>query len=342
MFTIFTGLALAAAAATAPAADEKPPIQFPASIEGMSVKPGFDQPFNIGVSYASPGETVSLYLFRATHPNAALWFERAEAILQEMWKARGLGSGGETRQVKVAGAATPNGLTRVFAVSGPQKSTGLAVAQLGGWMVKVRSSSATLSPAEQLERMERILLALGSTGASGSIHPLELPAPCPAESQKSSFEALLGSEAIARPNGETIIAAGPALIGAAEQVRGGKDSLAASPNLWCRAPLEGASVIGALYRPKDPARSDWTALLADSGTSLSGLKTTIFKGKETKEGGMLAANGLDKSRVIMIAEGVPAPEVSFPVGAREIVSGSKAALVAVAYGSGNLEMSLPK
>jgi hypothetical protein len=341
---ILTGLALAAAATTAhAAAEDKPPLQFPPNVEGMALRSEFDQPFNIGASYTRPGETISVYLYRATHPNAALWFERAEAILQETWKSRGLGPGGEMRQVRVAGAASPNGLMRVFAVSGSLKSTGVAVAQLGRWLVKVRSSSATLNPTEQTQRMERILAAFGATGASGTINPLQLPEPCsPEQSSKSEFDALLAGEMIPTPSSETILAAGPVVAAAAWNMAEGKTGLAADPGKYCRAPLESAGVAGALYRPKEAGAKDWIVLLADSGTSISGLKTLLMNGKKTSEGGLVTANGHDKARAVLFAKDVPSPEIAFPVAGRLLMSGNKEAYVAVAYGTGNIEVSLPK
>lgn len=339
MFRFFAGLALATAAS---AAEDKPPIKFPDTLEGMVAKAEFAQPFNIGASYTGGGETISVYLFRATHPNAALWFERAEAILQEMWKTRGLGAGGETQKVQVAGAATPNGLVRVFTVSGQTKTTALAVAQVGGWMVKVRSSSRTLDPAEQVQRMERILAAFGPTGAGETIHPLQLPEPCPDMGAKSRFDALLNSEMIPAPSAETILAAGPIVAAAAWNMSVGKTGLAAAPHQYCHAPLEVAGVGGALYRPKEAGAQDWTVLLADSGTSISGLETIVLNGKETSSGGVVTANSHDKARAILFAKAVPPPEVAFPVAARMLMEGNKEGHVAVAYGTANIEVSLPK
>lgn len=341
MFKLFACVALAMSAALANASD-KPPLTLPTTLEGMPAKGDFAQPFNFAGSYVGRDDAISLYVFRATNPNAALWFERAETILQEMWKTRGLGAGGEVRRISVAGSPTPNGLARVFAMSGRNKSTALAVAQVGGWMVKVRSTSGTLSVEEQVARLDRILAAFGPASGSGPVHPLQLPEACPVESAQANFDALLGSSAIDKPTGETILAAGPALMVASERLLGGKDSLAAAPQLWCRAPMGEHEVMGALYRPKDAARKEWTVLLADSGTSISGLETLVLNGKETKTGGMMTANGLDKIRAIVIAEGVPTPEVAFPVAARHLMAGSKAALAAVEYGTSNIEVSLPK
>ena len=308
----------------------------------MAAKGDFAQPFNMAVSYVKDGETISVYLFRATHPNAALWFERAQSILQEVWKSRGLGAGGETRTIQIAGSPAPNGLMRVFALSGQLKSTAIAVAQVGGWMVKVRSTSMQLGVEEQAERMQRVFTSLGGSNASWPVNPIAIPEACSANLEPDPFADLLNGQAIEKPNGETIIAAGPALLAAADQAAGGKDSLAAAPHLWCRAKLDAAGPMGTLYRPKDGSRKDWTALVADSGTSISGLETLILKGKKVEAGGMLVANGLGKARVILIAGAVPAPAPSFMVGAKDLMSGSTAAMVATAYGSGTLEVALPK
>lgn len=311
-------------------------------MEGMRTVQPLDEPFNKVVNYESDGEVFSLYLFRPTHPNAALWFERAEAILTTLWKERGLGEGGETRRLSVVGSSVPNALARSFSVSGEYKSTGLAVAQIGDWLVKVRASSRTLDRDAQLARIEQVLATITPPAGAKPPNPLTLPEPCPAEEAGTKFQMLLNSEAIAKPNPETMLAAGAILLADAQRMAGGEGSLAAAPETYCRAELPGAGPAAALYHRKNDAGGEWTALLADSGTSVSGLKTLIFDKKKTKEGGMITANGLDKTRAILFARGIPSPEASFVPAARLIIAGSKEAYVAVAYGTQNIEVSLPK
>ena len=332
----------AALLAGAAQASDAPPIALPAAMEGMRTVQPLDEPFNKVVNYESDGEVISLYLFRPTHPNAALWFERAEAILTTLWKERGLGEGGETRRLSVVGSSVPNALARSFSVSGDYKSTGLAVAQIGNWLVKVRSSSRTLDRDAQLARMEQVLATIAAPSGVRPANPLTLPEPCPPAAADATFKMLLNSEAIDKPNPETMLAAGAVLLTGAQQMAGGEGSLAAAPDSYCRAELPGIGPAAALYRRKNDAGGEWTALLADSGTSVSGLKTVIFDRKKTKDGGMITANGLDKTRAVLFAQGIPAPEAGFMPAARLIVAGSKEGYVAVAYGTQNIEVALPK
>lgn len=334
--------AFAALVAGPAQASDAPPVALPAVMDGMRTVQPLDEPFNKVVSYESDGEIISLYLFRATHPNAALWFERAEAILMSLWKERGLGEGGETRRLSVVGSSVPNALARSFAVSGDYKSTGLAVAQIGDWLIKVRSSSRTLDRDAQLARIEQVLATIAAPAGVKPANPLTLPEPCPPATADATFKMLLNSEAIANPNAETMLAAGAVLLTGAQQMAGGEGSLAAAPDSYCRAELPGMGPAAALYHRKNDAGGEWTALLADSGTSVSGLKTLIFDKKKTKEGGMITANGLDKTRAVLFAQGIPAPEAGFMPAARLIVAGSKEGYVAVAYGTQNIEVALPK
>ena len=333
--------ALACAPALAGEAKHESGVELPTVVEGLAAERLLDEPFNLAAGYSGKGEAITIYVFRATHPNAALWFERAESVLRHVWAARGLGEGGETRQFALGSSAGPNGLRRVFAVRGQDRSTALAVAQVGPWLVKVRSTSATLDVAGQEARLDRVLGAIGAKELAGAPNPLTLPEPCPPVGARDDIMALLGSEAIPKPDGATVVAAGLVLTMAATDLAGGKDSLAANPGLYCRATIEGVGPMAMLYRRKDASKGGWTALLADSGTSVSAMETIVMEGKDAKSGGLVTANGLDKVRAVLFAKGVPTPETAFLPAAQILMSRDAPAYAAVAYGTTNVEVALP-
>ena len=315
----------------------------PDHFEGMSHKASKDSsnPLNSIYAYTGEGNTATVYVFRATHPNAALWFERAQAILQLVWADRGLGAGTTQRLITLAGAKSPNGFAREFAVSGQSQSTAVAVAEVNGWIVKVRLTSDKNGVDATAKQLDRLLLTFAAKTPPAAPHPLILPDACPLSKATTSINALAGSEVIAKPKAETILLLGLQLAVLSRQIAGDHGSLASNPELYCRTPVEGQGPIAMAYKPKDPADNSWTILFADSGTSISGTSAMIMEGKnDIGAGGMLTANTLEKVNAIVVAKGIPAMDVGFPTGASFIVKGG-AVLSAVAYGTANVEISLP-
>jgi hypothetical protein len=195
------------------------------------------------------------------------------------------------------------------------------VAQLGGWIVKLRSTSAKLDPAGHEKRMDAILAALKANRDIPPAHPLILPGPCPAERDTGNIAALLASEPEPKPKSDDITLAALLISTEAAAVHGAAESLAANPEKYCRGKMQMEQPIGALYRPLDASRSDWTILAADSGRSLSGLERFIMKEKnDIAKGGMLTANKLDQMQAIIFFKAVPAPDLSFQVGFQALLN----------------------
>lgn len=319
-------------------------LTLPAQFEGMSHNAARDplDPLNSSYAYSGDGDVATVYIFRATHPNAALWFERAQSVLQLIWADRGLGAANAQRLVTFAGAKSPNGFAQEFAVNGKTKSTAVALGEVNGWIVKVRLTSDKYAADETAKKLDRLLLSFVAKEPTVPGHPLILPDECPADKAKTSLNSLAASEVIAKPKTETILMVGVQLIAFADGVAGGTGSLARNPELYCRAPVEGQGKLAMAYRPKDKSDDSWTILFADSGTSISGTSSmTMEANKKLQMGGVLTANTLEKVNALVVAKGIPAPEVGFPIGANFIVKGG-AALTALAYGSGNVEISLPQ
>lgn len=335
-------IAIATAApetATLTVAAASPPLSPPDMLDGLA-KQGVRStiPLDLTYSYGSNSERVTLYIFRATNPNAALWFERADTILAMTFSQRGLGEGTQIEPITSPDAPEPNGLMRTYSLKGDYSSTALAVLELNGWLVKVRSSSKTLDVIAQQARMSRILAALKATGPVVKPHKLMLPEACPEERLRFSMQELLDAEAISKAKTDDKILAGLSLAGHVAEVTGGEFGLAASPEAFCRARMQNETPIAALYRPKDADNTGWTILFADSGRAIASVPMISLPESNSKARAMLVADQLDKSAVIMLLKGMADPDASWQIGGEAIALGSNGI---ASYGFDDKTLTLP-
>jgi hypothetical protein len=316
-------------------------IILPETLDGLAPLPseGPQLPLDAHKGYTAPGEAVTIYVFRSTYPNAALWFERADAIIKRVWTSKGLGDSGKISTFSFGGSPVPNGMQRTYAMSGPNKSTSIAVIQIGQWLVKIRSTSTSLDVPSQEARMTRIIGALKTSDPIKTANPLTLPEDC-AGGSHSVFDTL-GSKVIAKPKGEAILMAGMVALTVAADAAGGPDSVAIVPEKYCRGALLGGD-IAALYWRKDEKAKGWTMLLADSGRSMSGVPMPILDGKNTRDGGMLTTNTLERTEVLMLTQGgLPLADASVSLGFDQLMR-SRPPLTSVEYGTTNISVALPK
>ena len=319
-------------------------IEVPDQIEGLQQVPSGnpDNSLDSVYNFSGSGNEISIYIFRATHPNAALWFERADSLLQLVQRQRGLGEAGAQRMFSFAGATKPNGLARVYKMTGKSKSTALAVGEVNGWIVKVRLTSDNLETEQLSARMDRVLASLKAKTPADKVHPLILPDLCEKSAQQSSFN-MENSSIIPKPKPETILAVGVMLAGHAASTSGGPESLASKPEAYCRQSIANESPIAMMYRPKANDSKDWIILFADSGRSISGASTPTLE-KKTKDGfqtgGVLIANTLESANALVILEDVPSPEIGLAVGGNFIVQGGSAPLASAGFGKDSGVVSL--
>ena len=79
-------IALLCKSAVAAAAEPSMPQAFlaklPDAVDGIPQlnSQGGVATYDLGANYKSGEDVISLYIFRATNPNAALWFERADSL----------------------------------------------------------------------------------------------------------------------------------------------------------------------------------------------------------------------------------------------------------------------
>jgi hypothetical protein len=314
MKTYLIAAAIAAAACAAPAQaqgerwqHEESGISLPRSIGDMSLsqeRDGSDgRKYDVVLQYGTSRTPVTLYVYRSAYPNAAMWFERTR-LAMNMNVGADVQSAAP-RSFTLGGASAPNALREEIALAGGQ-ATGVAIAQVGEWMVKLRVTSTELDRAGIAERMDRLLESLRFANPAPATHPLTVPGPCAGGDAMRGRQLRLNSR-----NRAMAAAAGVLGYGDAR----GFGGLAAEPALWCRVTQTRLPVqFGSLYRRRDG--NGWVALLGDSGRAAAALPT----GVPGDVGAVLFASLPAATQSVAAYDGVPDPEEAIAI-ALPVVTG---------------------
>lgn len=192
---------------------------------------------DVVMNYADPagGEIVTVFVYRLASGSLPLWFDRAK------WSIEQGGAYGKVVSLARDPAFAPpgqdheSGLVAVYAAEGRLTSTALVLVPLGDWLVKLRLSSASLSPEQLQTRIASVLLELKwprrIPAAAAAVPVAECPAPLKIGERAAA--------AAANPLDGMI----GAIVGSALAETKGKK---AAPAIWCRDPtvIDG----GWLYR----------------------------------------------------------------------------------------------
>ena len=280
-------------------------ISLPRSIGEMSLSREQDasggENYDVILQYGSSQTPVTLYIYRSAYPNAAIWFERTRLAMNQ-----NVGADAVTvapRSFALGGASTPNGLREEITLPNGA-ATGVAIAQIGEWIVKIRVTSTQLDRAGVAARMDSLLGSLQFSNSTPAPHPLIVPGPC-------GDGATMRGEQLRNLNSRNYAAAAAASIlgyGAARGIGG----LAAEPALWCRATQTAIPVqLGSLYRRIDG--SGWVALLGDSGRAAAALLNPVPGNVRA----VLFASLPASTHVVAAYDGIPDPDqgvsVALPV-----------------------------
>jgi hypothetical protein len=224
---------------------------------------------DVNASYVDRGEGMIalVYIYRTMTPDVSIWFDRALAQIMLTTDQAPPAISGFTRP----GASAASGLRAALAdnISG-MRSTAIAVAPLGPWLVKVRMGSRTLEPAALAERLDSFVAALtwpAETGTARAAVPVE-PCATPlrlrrARVVRAEMEDMLLDSALATVASEGDV--GP-------------------PAVYCREP--GATIERGVYRP-DGATDAYLIALDDAGIALwvgdaSGLSALLGDGRRRR------------------------------------------------------------
>lgn len=250
---------------------------------------------DVYVQFGQGNEPVTFYVYRSAFPNPVLWFERTRLAMNTY-----VGSGSEQaapRSFTLGDAAAPNGLREDIALpaGGNFRSTAVAMAQYGEWIVKVRITSASLDRAGIARKMDELLAAIRLPGAVPAPLPLTLPALCPDENRMRGRM---------RPqSGDGAVLAAAALAIAHDQARG-RGGLAANPAGWCRERSAFPPRYGTIYRQRDGRA--WAALLGDSGLAVSAYPIAVAD----SDGAATFAVTSAMTGLAQLYDHMPAPEAA--------------------------------
>jgi hypothetical protein len=249
---------------------------------------------DVVVTLGREGDAVTLFIYRAAYPNPALWFERARSALNRSL----LVTAGrvDARPFTLGPAAAPNGLREEIDLpaGARAKSTAVAIAQHGEWLVKLRITSLSDNGQRLRERMDELIAALAVPPQAQAPLPLRVPSAC------SNTPALAGrpiespDPARLRPARETAQA-----VAREARARGGP---AAAPGQWCRATTTLPPDLVSVFRRLDG--KGWVVLFGDSGQAVSGQQHAGAPGA--------AVYGSMPSGTVLAAiyDSLPAPEAA--------------------------------
>ena len=109
--------------------------------------------------YASSdvAEAYTVYIYRNVAGGLPVWFDRARQMVERR-NALGSATLHSAGEFVPPGRANASGLLATYALTGMKyRSTGVALVPVGEWMIKLRASSQSLSPAELEVRMKAVL-----------------------------------------------------------------------------------------------------------------------------------------------------------------------------------------
>lgn len=210
-----------------------------------------DTELDVIATYSNRDEGIIalVYIYRTMTPDVALWFDRALAAIvlptgQELPAIHGF-----TRP----GASAASGLRTALEDNVPgMRSTAIAIAPHGSWLVKVRLGSRTLEPAALAQRLDAFVAGLtwpAETGTARVAVPVEL---CPRPLR------LRDARIVTSSVGDVLM---DAVAGSVEaEARDG------APPAYCREP--GATVERGVYRP-DRANDRYLIALQDAGIAIA-------------------------------------------------------------------------
>lgn len=212
----------------------------------------------------------TVYLFRSQVPSVPLWFDRAKTVLESRKTSPVAAPGpAPVRAFALAAGGAETGLRVVYPVQDATYSaTGLAVAPMKDWLVKVRMTAGSGDAAALDEKLAAFVSAIRWPAQSASASPAVPVEPCP-EPLKLKRAKMIKPDM------------NQAVMGSFLATLASKGSSAApAPAVYCRDPDQ--SVAHGVYRP-DANSSAYVLALADSGRAVSvGAQTDIVNPKESR------------------------------------------------------------
>jgi len=248
-------------------------------------------------------DSLSLYVYRNTNGNVALWFAQAQGAVESRDAFRNPVLAAPVRTFTPPGQSTPSGLVATYApgAASAYRSTGVMLLPVGEFYVKVRASSQTRSPAELGAWMDQALAEIRWPSKVAAAAVAEPVADCP---DRLTFD---GTAKDAPKDGAAALMSSLLSLAAGDPEIGKK---AVGPARWCRdrivAPMQ------TLYRPDGDAERYLLAVGDNGNAVIVGPEMSITdaaEGKTTTSArfaiGLVTA---DRSINYVAQDSLPGPE----------------------------------
>lgn len=244
------------------------------------------------------GMTATVYIYKTQLPDASLWFDRSFDTIRLLpaWKVDPAAPA-VVATFTPPGATVASGLIGAFDVDGlGHRGSALAVAPLGGWLVKVRLSAVRLDGAATGERLRAFVGALRWPEASGGARPAKRIAACKAPLAFKRAK-------LVKPDLAQSMLGG--LLGSISTGR------APAEFNYCREP--GASVRYGVYR-SEGSTSSYILAINDAGIALS-LQPSLSLTETKRKPSSWSMNLLDRTVVAVLPmfNRLPPPEQAYQV-----------------------------
>lgn len=210
-------------------------------------------------SYVQGSEVISLYIYRHVSGAVPLWLDRARLSIEMRPDAYGkLTPLGAARPFTPPGQPTASGLIMTYGATKGLTTTSVAMAAIDGWLIKLRYSSATLTPQEVDARIAQAFAAL-RWPAKIAAQPAAMPiAAC------GDTLAFTGASKDV-PEDLSASMANAMLSNIVDKKVSSGEAKVSAPIVWCRDSTTAR--IGTVYRP-DNNRERYLLAISDAGRAL--------------------------------------------------------------------------
>jgi hypothetical protein len=303
---------------------------------------------NISIPFGTPddGTWFTLYLYRAAYPSPQLWMETAEDQIFKRYISTRLA----TDKMTLGDALQPNGIMTTFQQTSPEGAAllgGVGIANINGWLAKVRVSSTNLDAVALNKRIAAFNKDIAWPKSIAALSPYVTPATCAKINSYGKFKWQKPTMSDALGLGIGLTARHSAPANASDMV----DTLDVSPQKYCRLPdvVVGETKLR-VYQGNDASSNGWsikyTILIGDSGRAVEVSTSAIVdemaaaasKKKNPKSTYVVSYHDASGSTAITLSPSLPKPEEALQLGLRAM-SNDLNFIVRTAF-SGNQQVNI--
>lgn len=304
-------------------------ISLPSSVDDMKIsrrdKGEFGE-FAQGFDYKNDADRIEVNIFKATYPNPSVWFPNAQDHLTKLLRPGGPKKYNDPSIVAV-GSTSPNAIRQTYQFSKHYKSSALAVVGFGDWLAFIFSTSKSLSPIEQKNRLDNILSRITVDRTVDGAGPIIIMDHCqesieigPQTEENAEFASPVSFEM-------SVLGGLAAQLSNADATGASHDGLTNSPKDYCReySPTKKTS----WYRRKShDLLQTWITPVSITGWSIQGMLVPSPTDEDNENLiGALVVNNFQQSSVAGLTLDHPHPVYTQLLAMRALLESPKIASV---------------